>query len=190
MYGASAGQIIDAPGSKDGMQIRIFNCKHSTPCVGYGIGYLRKKLKKDFEGLSGKEIGQLRKDGMNVTEEVYFPKLVFMGDTTAEALYEQEELLKQYPVIIVECSFLTDEFEERAKKTKHVFYPALRPFIAAHPDTTFVLIHFSKRYSEQEVADFFLKESLKNIVPWVCPSANENAGSNGEEEEEEDDYGE
>lgn len=37
----------------------------------------------------------------------------------------------------------------------------------AHPETTFVLIHFSRRWSAQEIADIFIKENLPNVIPWI-----------------------
>ena len=83
-----------------------------------------------------------------------------------------EDAIFSYPLIFVECTFLGKNNEEeernRAEKTKHIFWPNLKPHVLAHPRTYFVLIHFSLRYSSEEIRDFFEKESLTNVLPWVA----------------------
>lgn len=46
----------------------------------------------------------------------------------------------------------------------------LHPFILAFPDTTFICVHWSLRYSKEEILDFFTKQYggvPKNVVLWV-----------------------
>lgn len=36
-----------------------------------------------------------------------------------------------------------------------------------HPEITFVVIHFSMRYSAEELRHFFAGVQLGNVVPWI-----------------------
>lgn len=62
-----------------------------------------------------------------------------------------------------------------------------------HPEITFVLIHFSKRYADKEIKAFFEKEkaeaepgSLENIILWLekeeGTGKNDSAAAKGEKE--------
>jgi len=75
----------------------------------------------------------------------------------------------------MECTFFCNETVDRANRDGHIHWSQLEPYVVSHPETTFVLIHFSLRYSEEEVHQFFdgltTREnnpiSLKNVVLFV-----------------------
>jgi hypothetical protein len=60
-------------------------------------------LKSEYQKLSGKEIGELRKKGVEINEKSLEPQLIFYGDTHIDALLNHGEW-KAYPVIIIECT--------------------------------------------------------------------------------------
>ncbi|CAF1635469.1 unnamed protein product [Didymodactylos carnosus] len=151
------------------IKVRVFDMDHSVPCCGYGFYECRQKLKKEFQHLSGKDIGMLRKtNGVEVTEEVMIPLFAFMGDTTAVIFNEYGKELLQFPVIIVECSFIDNDLHgERAADVKHIIWDELQPFVLQHPNTIFVLIHFSQQYKCEQIKQFFQKLNLPNVVPFL-----------------------
>jgi len=57
--------------------------------------------------------------------------------------------------------------QQRAAATRHTHWTFLRPIVEAHPHVTFVLTHFSPRFSTGQIADFFAAEALPNVVPWL-----------------------
>jgi hypothetical protein len=116
----------------------------------------------EYSGLRGDAIGKLRQEGVQVTEEREENLFVFCGDTTTECFVKSPQILK-YPVVIVECSFLLEEEAQKAADSKHTLWRDLKPIVEAHPETKFVLIHFSMRYQSQEIRDFFAKQNLKNV---------------------------
>jgi len=146
--------------------VQIVECYHIIPCVGYCFSQIRSKLKEEYKQLKGPEIAQLRKSGVKVAEDVPTPIFAFLGDTTAE-VYEKNPHLFEYPVIIAECTFLTEDHPSEAVEKGHTSWDALRPFVEKHPNITFVLIHFSLKYKNTEILEFFNKCDLKNIIPWV-----------------------
>lgn len=145
--------------------LEIIACDHSVPCVGYGLSEKRKKLKSEYTGLTSKEIGALRKEGKEVTVETDMPFFLFLGDTSSRIL--QDPLLEQYPVIMIECTFLLPEEQKQADETKHMHWSELKPYVTAHPHITFILYHFSQRYTSKQISEHFEAQNIKNIIPWI-----------------------
>lgn len=146
-------------------QIDIIKCDHGVPCVGYGFNELRTKLKKIYVGRSGAEIKALRNSGEDINEIVKLPVFCFIGDTTSKVI--SDTAIVQYRTIIMECTFITEDETERAIKTKHTHWNDIEEFIDAHPENQFVLYHFSQRYRETELKDFFIKKDKKNVHAWI-----------------------
>jgi len=163
---ASPGDTIQVQkGGKD-WEIQVVACDHSVDCVGYAFREKKKALKAEYQGMAGRELGQLRKQGVEIQEETFIPRFLFMGDTTPKVYQDQPELLK-FPVVITECSFILDEHRESARRTKHTHWIDLEPYVTAHPETLFVLIHFSMRYTGADISAFFMQLDLPNVVPFL-----------------------
>lgn len=151
---------------------RVVQCSHAVPCVGYGFSEVRSKLKEEYKNLPGKDIGQLKRQGVEITERRDKHLFFYMGDTSIE-VYERDPWVFDYPVIITECTFISDEPDIlfRCKRDGHISWAQLLPYVLEHPEVTFVLIHFSLRYSEQEILQFFESEAMvhpiQNVVVFV-----------------------
>jgi ribonuclease Z len=150
--------------------VDVFQCIHSVPCIGYGFSEKRQKLKAEYKDLNGKQISELRKKGVVISEDCREKVFAFLGDTSIEIFDRNPELMR-YKYVIVECTFLSGEEElQRAHRDGHVHWSQLRGVTMANPDVTFVLIHFSLRYSADEVRDFFRQlpsDETKNLVIFV-----------------------
>ena len=66
----------------------VVACDHTVPCVGYCFAQVKQSLKPEYKGLPGLEIGKLRKQGIQVTQEEEQPLFCFLGDTSASILSE------------------------------------------------------------------------------------------------------
>ena len=158
------------------MRVHVFSCFHRVPCVGYGFSQMRRKLKPEYADLEGREIGRLRKEGVEVSSMEEIHLFAFLGDTTVELLQPRNEeiggegkymsstaqQLRLYPVVMMECTFLgakdLEDERRRARKTGHILWEQIKEFVIDNPQTTFVLMHFSRRYSAEEVKLFFEEE--------------------------------
>ena len=162
------GQLIPITIKKNKYYLEIFKCFHQVPCVGYGIYEPRKKLKEEYSKLSGKEIGELRKKGIDINYEIKVKFLCYLGDTSKE-IFEGEQWMKitEYKNIIIECTFIMDEELEQADKTNHIHWKALEPIVDKYKDNNFILIHFSQRYDKSELEKFFLEKNKSNVYPWI-----------------------
>lgn len=165
MKSVSSGDKFEINIKNRNYTVEVIKCYHSVPCVGYGLIEKRQKLKEEYKHLSGKEIGELRKKGENINyiQDCHF--LLFLGDTSKEIL--KDENIKKYKTIMIECTFLYDDDLDQAEKTFHIHWKDLEPFVEENPNITFVLYHFSQRYKQKELIDFFEKVELKNIFPWI-----------------------
>jgi len=176
--GVSAGDslVLDP---KRGLHVDVIHCDHGVPCVGYRLSLVKDKLKQEYVNLPGREIGQLRKSGIVVTEPVRTTLLTFLGDTHASIFDDADSTIGDSPVIIVECTFLDPDEQSRARSTNHVHWLDLEPHVRSHPETLFVLTHFSHRYSAQFVRDFFARDDdnndaiPSNVLPWVAPASSD-----------------
>ena len=152
---------------KKGFVVKVVGCEHTVPCVGYLVYEERHKLKSEFAGLPGHELAELRKKGVQFTKALRKPLFAYLGDTTPKVFEDHPEILEM-PLVITECTFLdAQEHKEQADRTKHTLWADLEPLVTHHPETFFVLIHFSHRYKNHEIKKFFEEQALENVLPWV-----------------------
>lgn len=150
-------------GKQDKYNVKVFSCIHKVPTVGYAFSEQRYKLKEEYKDKTGKELGALRKNGVELSENYEHKMFVYMGDTDA-AVFAENSWLLEYPTIITECTFFMDE-QERAKRDGHTHWDDLQPFVVGNPQINFILIHFSLRYKEEDVYEFFTNLATREENP-------------------------
>lgn len=150
-------------------RVYVYENDHTVPCRSYGFKEYKKSLKAEYRGREGKDLGALRRSGVEIEDVTWVPRFCYIGDTS-ERVFEINPELFDYTNIIIECTFLLDEDLDQAEKTKHCHWTTLRPIIEAHPETIFVLFHFSLRYKPEQIVEFFHPEGpnfLPNVHPWT-----------------------
>lgn len=164
--------------------VRVVECAHKIPCVGFAFYERKTRLSERFAALkseldaSGRsaEFGAIaakaRANGEVVQERYDEPRFVMLGDTSV-VVYERNPWLFEFPVIVTECTFLDERERARAEKVGHIYWGSLAPIVRAHPKTTFVLMHFSLRHSDREVVEFFSSDEnyCENVVVWAHPES-------------------
>lgn len=88
-----------------------------------------------------------------------------MCDTTHKVFEMNPEIFK-YRNIIVECTFLDDKTMDLAHESKHTHWKDLKEIIINHPHNNFILIHFSMRYSDQDILSL-LEDKPQNVHVWL-----------------------
>eukprot|EP01084_Bolivina_argentea_P135460 238676_1 len=171
--------------NSDKYRAKCFICHHAVPCLGFMFDEKRRRKKQKYKDLNFKthknEILQLKKDGIEIMEEYYLRLFVYVGDTNIN-VFKTTPMILEYPIVIIECTFLYDKDRsfEQLEKDGHINWTQLKPYCLKYINVTFVIIHFSCRYKELEIIEFFNKEnkeiqrisngknSLKNCVIWAC----------------------
>jgi ribonuclease Z len=165
LHGVLDKQIIELDNT---YSVEIISCHHTVPCVGYAFHEKRSKLKGEYAHLTGKQIQELKKQGVNITEQTLVPLFAFLGDTTPEVFapgsHSAKVLLDRMPVVICECTFLEGE---QSNDKGHTHWNGLKPIVEQYPHVTFILIHFSQKHKRNEIETFFSNQSLKNVIPFI-----------------------
>jgi len=79
---------------------------------------------------------------------------------------EHNRNIIDYPIIMIECTFLLYEDYDYSKEKKHIHWKDLKPFFELYPNTQFILYHFSQRYKKSQIEEF-LRDRPKNVTPWI-----------------------
>ncbi|MDG6105006.1 hypothetical protein Daura_32975 [Dactylosporangium aurantiacum] len=159
-------------GRRGAHRVRVVDCEHKVPCVGFAFSSVKRAIKPEFEALKadGRQLAAKRREGVETDHEVVTPLFAFLGDTRPD-VFTRAPWLLDYPVVVTECTFLDDDQLERARRIGHTVWSELRPIVQANPATTFVLTHFSLRHTDPQIAAFFDRQGLPNVVAWAHPAS-------------------
>ncbi|MHC4258769.1 MAG: MBL fold metallo-hydrolase [Planctomycetota bacterium] len=181
-------QILDAWGHLDGNQIpvnlvpvkpgaeyqikpnqivRVFATKHSYQSVGFTVIETRKKLKSEYQGLSGPQIVELKKQGVTIENPIEIPMVSYLGDTSYLD-FSQLETVSKSKILIAECTFFEDEHIERAEAGKHMHIDEFGPLMERMENETIVITHLTHRTNVLEARKMLLKslpaEVFKKVI--------------------------
>ncbi len=173
------GQILAAWGRLDGSHIpaeivpvepgddyqikpnliaRAFSTRHTRQSVGYTLLETRKKLKEEYYGLSGPEIVNLKKQGIEIENHIEIPLVTYLGDTQYVDYSKMDDVSKS-KILIAECTFFEDEHAERADAGKHMHIDELAPLLERMKNEHIIVTHLTHRTNVLE-ARKMLQERL------------------------------
>jgi ribonuclease Z len=147
--------------------VRPFPTFHRVPSQGYTVWERRHRLRPEFRGRRGDELGKLRTEGIAIDEPHDVPILSFTGDTRVEVLERVPELAS-VATLILETSFLDARVSvDDAREMGHIHLDEVlqRDELFAQQDIVFS--HFSARYAPEEVRQILesrLPETLRERV--------------------------
>lgn len=131
--------------------VRVFRTKHTVPSVGYVVFDRRKKLKPEYQGLSGEEIRDLRLAGTEVSGEVRVPLVAYCGDTAPQGL-DEDPAVYEAQVLITEMTFYRPEHrKDKIHKHGHTHLDDIVERAEKFRNELIILGHFSTRYHENQV---------------------------------------
>lgn len=129
--------------------INSYYLDHEVECIAYGLSEIRE----NFEEL------------LEINEKYNYPILLFCGDMSYISL---ETLpFNSYPYVIIECTFFNDDHLEEARQKKHLHISDLIPYFKQNITSTFILIHFSCRYTKFQIKEYSLKYNFDNVIYWL-----------------------
>jgi ribonuclease Z len=132
--------------------VRAHTAPHRVAARGYEFIERRHHLREELAGMSGEEIGRLRREGVSVDEEYRRPLLFYTGDTD-RGILEQCDALFKAEVLLIECSFIEDGHQDRAALYRHIHVDDIADFAGRFENDLIVLTHFSRRYSHEQIRD-------------------------------------
>lgn len=141
--------------------VKVFNLNHTVESIAYGFFSEKKKIKDEYKDYNSKQIVELKQQNIEITNTIISPLFVFIGDTYHDIFKNEEFLI--FPTIIVECTYLMEDEEILGKQNKHICWSQLKPVILKNLDTQFILIHFSLKYNDDFIKNFFEQENVPNV---------------------------
>ncbi len=172
-------EIIDAWGRLDGNKIpanlvgvkagdeyqikpnlftRVFPTKHSKGSVGYSVIEKRKKIKPEYAGLTGPQIVELKKQGIEIDYPLEIPIVTYFGDTQYVD-FSQLKYIAESKILIAECTFYEGEHAERAEAGRHMHINEFATLIEKLQNEHIVITHTTQRTPMRQIRKI-LKEVL------------------------------
>lgn len=144
---------------KPNLITRVFPTKHSIGSVGFSVIEKRKKLKPEYTGLTGPQIVELKKQGIEIDYPLEFPIVTYLGDTQYVD-FSQLDYIVQSKILIAECTFYEGEHTTRAKAGKHMHVDELATLLKNLNNEHIIITHTTQRTPMSEI-----RKILKKALP-------------------------
>ncbi len=131
--------------------VTAFPTRHTVPSLGYVVWERRKKLKPEYQGLTGDQIRDIRLAGNEVAQEVRMPLVCYVGDSAPAGL-DAYHPLYEAQILITEMTFFRPEHrKEKIHKFGHTHLDDIVERADRFQNELIILAHFSTRYHERQV---------------------------------------
>jgi len=144
---------------KPNLIARIFPTKHNRGSVGFCVIETRKKLKPEYTKLTGPQIVELKKQGIQIDNPLEIPIVSYLGDTQYVD-FAQLDYIAKSKILIAECTFYETDHEGRAKAGKHMHVTELAGLLERMENEHIIITHLTQRTPMYEV-----RNMLKAILP-------------------------
>jgi ribonuclease Z len=144
---------------KPNLFARVFPTKHSIGSVGYSVIEKRKKLKPEYAGLTGPQIVELKKQGVEIDYPLEFPIVTYLGDTQYVD-FSQLQYIVDSRILIAECTFYEGEHTGRAEAGRHMHIDEFTTLLKKLNNEHVVITHTTQRTAMQEI-----RKILKSALP-------------------------
>ncbi len=144
---------------KPNLFARVFPTKHSKGSVGFSVIEKRKKLKQEYIGLTGPQIVELKKQGIEIDNPLEIPIVSYLGDTQYVD-FSQLKYIAESKILIAECTFYEDEHSGRASAGKHMHIDDFTTLLKNLNNEHIVVTHTTLRTPMREI-----RKILKNALP-------------------------
>jgi ribonuclease Z len=151
--------------------VKAFATKHTLPSLGYLVWERRKKLKPEYQSLTGEQIRDLRLSGVEVAAELRMPKIAYLGDTAPPGLDAFPETYRAQ-VLILEMTFVApNERADVIHKFGHTHLDDVLARADRFQNEVIIASHFSTRLHPdqiQRIVEKRLPDSLKGrLKVWL-----------------------
>lgn len=141
LVGISPGDVYQI---KPNLIARAFPTKHTRQSIGFSVIETRKKLKSEYRGLTGAEIVQLKRQGVEIEYPIEVPLVTYLGDTQYVD-FSQLEYVAKSKILIAECTFFEDEHAGRANAGRHMHIDEFAPLLDRMDNEKIILTHLTHR---------------------------------------------
>jgi ribonuclease Z len=160
-------KIGDAVQLKGGITVRAVRTFHDAPACGWAVEQTTRKLKPEFVGMEGAEIGRLRQNGVEVTDDVTGTILMVPGDTKIEFLLRCEQARKA-KVLTHEVTYWDDQSSpEKCRAFGHTHVDEMIEHCEKFEGESLVLVHRSMKYKRREIEEIIKRRFPAAMLPRI-----------------------
>jgi ribonuclease Z len=136
-----------------------FATNHTSDSLGFTIIDRRQKLKSEYQDLTGPQIVELKKKGIEITYPLEVPLVTYLGDTMSGD-FEKLDCVRKSRILIAECTFFDQDHHDRARAGRHYHIDNLAKVLPTMENEYIVLTHLSRR------TDLLMaRQKLDKILP-------------------------
>jgi ribonuclease Z len=122
-----------------------------VPSLGYIVWDRRRKLKPEYQNLSGEEIRDIRLAGKEVSAEIRRPILAYLGDSAPGGL-DDNPVMYEAKVLICELTFVApDHRRDKIHKFGHMHLDDFVDRRERFKNELVIAAHLSTRYHSKTV---------------------------------------
>lgn len=115
-----------------------------VPALGFAAIEVRHKLIDEYQNLTGPQLVELKRQGIEITRRVEIPLVAYCGDTAAGDFLNLD-FVRNAKVLLLECTFVEAEHLERARAGRHMHITDLPAVVPNLNNERIVLMHLSRR---------------------------------------------
>jgi ribonuclease Z len=135
---------------KPNLFVRVFPTKHGIDSVGYSVIEKRKKLRPEYAQLTGPQIVELKKQGIQIDNPLEVPIVTYIGDTQYVD-FSQLNYITESKILIAECTFYETDHTGRADAGKHMHINEFAQLIEKLKNEHIIITHTTQRTSLWEI---------------------------------------
>lgn len=148
--------------------VRAISTTHRGPSIGWAVEETVSKLKPEFHGMEGNEIGRIRARGTPVTDDKTFTKLCIPGDTRIEFLLEQEQARKAKVLVHEVTVWEEDDINlDGCRRYGHTHIEEMVKHCEKFEGEALVLCHRSMRWSQAHIEEMAKRRFPSSMLPKI-----------------------
>ncbi len=148
LLGLTAGQEVEL--SRE-LVVTTTATKHTIPSLGFVVWERRRKLKPEYQELTGEQIRDLRLTGVEVAAEIRLPKVCYLGDTSPEGLDACPNAYRA-EILILEMTFVArNERPDLIHKFGHMHLDDIAARAERFENEWIIVSHFSTRLPSEVI---------------------------------------
>jgi len=124
--------------------IRPVATHHGAPSLGYVLINVREKLRPEYLTLSGEQLAELRRQGVDIQYRLEVPLVAYLGDTSLGEVFDHPDVMKAQ-VLLCECTFFDPTHRTKAKAGKHLHVEDFVKVVARSENEHVIVLHVSRR---------------------------------------------
>jgi ribonuclease Z len=141
---------------KPNLFTRVFPTKHSRGSVGYSVIERRKKLKPEYAELTGPQIVELKKQGIQIDYPLEIPIVTYLGDTQYVD-FSQLQYIVESKILIAECTFYETDHSGRAQAGRHMHIKEFADLMENLNNEHIIITHTTQRTPMREVRELLMQ---------------------------------